>query len=102
MMKNWVGFRCSSCHSEYGPDEVTYTCPKDQANLDVVLATNYLKSQGDPKEIISSSESSSGVIFLYYRLAILVIIIPLSVLQAGRQFIGVEIYLINLVYTKYG
>ncbi len=38
-MKNFLGYRCSLCGAEYGPDEVTYTCPKDSGNLDVILDT---------------------------------------------------------------
>ncbi|MEN8171702.1 MAG: pyridoxal-phosphate dependent enzyme [Chloroflexota bacterium] len=42
-MHNFIGYRCSSCSAEYLPDEVTYTCPKDGGNLDVVL--DYAKIQ---------------------------------------------------------
>jgi threonine synthase len=34
---NFAGYQCSLCHREYNPDELTYTCPKDGGNLDVVL-----------------------------------------------------------------
>ena len=37
MNENFVGYRCSLCGSEYNPDQVTYTCPTDGGNLDVVL-----------------------------------------------------------------
>ena len=37
MNENFIGYRCSLCESEYNPDQVTYTCPKDGGNLDVVL-----------------------------------------------------------------
>ncbi len=57
-MKNWTGFRCASCLSEYAPDEVTYTCPKDQANLDVVLSTKYINNTISPNQIRASSEGS--------------------------------------------
>jgi threonine synthase len=36
-MGNFTGYRCSLCGREYGKDEVTYTCPEDGGNLDVVL-----------------------------------------------------------------
>ncbi len=36
-MNKFVGYRCSLCGEEYSPDAVTYTCPKDGGNLDVVL-----------------------------------------------------------------
>ena len=36
-MEKYLGYRCSLCGHEYGPQEVTYTCPRDGGNLDVVL-----------------------------------------------------------------
>ena len=36
-MEKFLGYRCSLCGQEYGPQEITYTCPKDGGNLDVVL-----------------------------------------------------------------
>jgi threonine synthase len=43
MAKKFIGYRCSLCGTEYAPDQVTYTCPKDNGNLDVVLDYPYLK-----------------------------------------------------------
>ncbi len=36
-MTRFIGYRCSVCNAEYQHDEVSYTCPKDGGNLDVVL-----------------------------------------------------------------
>ncbi len=36
-MSKFTGYRCSVCAANYGPDEVTYTCPVDGGNLDVLL-----------------------------------------------------------------
>ncbi len=36
-------YRCSVCGRTYGPDEVTYTCPKDDGNLDILLDYAALK-----------------------------------------------------------
>lgn len=36
-MGQMVGYCCSLCGKEYGPKSVTYTCPADGGNLDVVL-----------------------------------------------------------------
>ena len=36
-MGKFIGYRCSLCGTEYAPNEITYTCPKDGGNLDVVL-----------------------------------------------------------------
>ena len=42
-MGNYTGYRCSLCGREYGRDEVTYTCPHDGGNLDVVLDFSSLR-----------------------------------------------------------
>ena len=36
-MNKFLGYQCSICGHEYQPDEVQYTCPKDNGNLDVIL-----------------------------------------------------------------
>jgi threonine synthase len=36
-MAKYLGYKCSICQQEYGPDEITYICPKDGGNLDVIL-----------------------------------------------------------------
>lgn len=36
-MQKFIGYRCSVCGTEYPPGDVTYTCPKDGGNLDVLL-----------------------------------------------------------------
>ncbi len=46
-MGSFVGYKCSICGSEYQPDEVTYTCPKDNGILDVVLDYPALKKKSD-------------------------------------------------------
>ncbi|MCJ7530377.1 MAG: threonine synthase [Anaerolineales bacterium] len=33
----FIGYQCSLCAAQYNPDDVTYTCPKDDGNLDVIL-----------------------------------------------------------------
>jgi threonine synthase len=37
MREKFVGYRCSLCGREYAPGEITYTCPEDGGNLDVIL-----------------------------------------------------------------
>ena len=38
-MSPFIGYRCTLCGADYGPDEVAYICPKhgDSGNLDIVL-----------------------------------------------------------------
>ncbi len=44
-MTHFIGYRCSVCFAEYQHDEVTYTCPKDGGNLDVVLDYENIQQQ---------------------------------------------------------
>jgi len=41
----FLGYQCSLCSAQYSPQEVTYTCPKDGGNLDVVLDIEGLKGK---------------------------------------------------------
>jgi len=57
-MNKFIGYRCSLCGTEYLPGQVTYTCPKDGGNLDVVLDYEYIKKKFHPEDITSRTESS--------------------------------------------
>jgi len=57
-MRKFAGYRCSLCEAEYTPQEVTYTCPKDNGNLDIVLDFTKIKQHFTPQNIFSSNESS--------------------------------------------
>jgi len=57
-MAKFVGYICSLCRTEYAPDEVTYTCPKDGGNLDVVLDYDSIKAKYQPEDILSRTDSS--------------------------------------------
>ena len=57
-MNKFVGYICSLCKTEYAPDEVTYTCPKDGGNLDVVLDYDAIKNKYEPEDILSRSDAS--------------------------------------------
>jgi len=46
------------CATEYGPTEVTYTCPKDGGNLDIVLDFESLRAKFQPSDITSRSDPS--------------------------------------------
>ncbi len=43
-MGSFLGYRCSSCGQEYGPEDITYLCPKDGGVLDVILDYAAIKS----------------------------------------------------------
>lgn len=56
-IKKYIGYQCSICKKTYSPDEVTYTCPVDGGNLDVILDYNALKNLG-AERLIHSQEPS--------------------------------------------
>jgi threonine synthase len=47
-MGSFTGYRCSICKKDYAPEEITYTCPVDGGNLDVVLDYPAIKSSVNP------------------------------------------------------
>ena len=57
-MNKFVGYRCSLCKEQYSPTDVTYTCPKDGGNLDVVLDYDALKNKYKPEDILSRNDPS--------------------------------------------
>jgi threonine synthase len=57
-MSKFVGYICSLCRTEYTPDEVTYTCPKDGGNLDVMLDYEAIKAKYQPEDILSRNDPS--------------------------------------------
>jgi threonine synthase len=57
-MSKFVGYRCSLCNTEYLPGQVTYTCPRDGGNLDIVLDYDAIRQKFQPEDLTSRSESS--------------------------------------------
>jgi threonine synthase len=57
-MKEFIGYRCSLCGAEYTPDQVTYTCPKDGGNLDVILDYEEIKKKYQIEDIVSRDDPS--------------------------------------------
>ncbi len=57
-MPKFIGYRCSLCLREYLPAEVTYTCPQDGGNLDVVLDYEALRKKYQPEDITTREEAS--------------------------------------------
>ncbi len=57
-MTNFSGYRCSLCNTEYLPGQVTYTCPRDGGNLDVVLDVDAIRQKFQPEDLTSRSEDS--------------------------------------------
>jgi threonine synthase len=57
-MEFCLGFRCSFCFTEYDLDNYLYVCPKDGANLDVILDIRCIKQNYPPADIIGAKEAS--------------------------------------------
>jgi threonine synthase len=57
-MSKFIGYRCSLCNTEYLPGQVTYTCPKDGGNLDVVLDYDAIRQKFQPEDLTSRAEDS--------------------------------------------
>ena len=58
MIKKFIGYQCSLCDSRYTPGEVTYTCPKDGGNLNILLDYDEIKKRVTPDGIFASKEQS--------------------------------------------
>jgi threonine synthase len=57
-MKNFVGYKCSLCGREYLPGQVTYACPTDGGNLDVILDYESIRKKYQPEDITSRGNDS--------------------------------------------
>lgn len=57
-MDKFTGYRCSLCGREYLPGQVTYQCPADGGNLDVVLDYAVIQKKFQPEDITSRDEPS--------------------------------------------
>ena len=57
-MSNFTGYRCSLCNTEYLPGQVTYTCPQDWGNLDIVLDYEAIQQKFQPEDLTSRAEDS--------------------------------------------
>lgn len=58
MAEKFVGYQCSLCGKTYSPEEITYSCPVDGGNLDVILDYDHINREGKKKEILSSRDPS--------------------------------------------
>ncbi len=58
MAQKFIGYQCSLCGKTYSPGEVTYTCPVDGGNLDIILDYDQINKEGKLKEITTSQDTS--------------------------------------------
>jgi len=54
----FIGYRCSLCGAEYAPLDFTYTCPRDDGNLDVLLDFEAIRRNFSPSSITASRDFS--------------------------------------------
>jgi threonine synthase len=57
-MTRFIGYHCSLCNAEYLPGQVTYTCPNDGGNLDVVLDYDVIRQKFQPEDLTCRAEDS--------------------------------------------
>lgn len=58
MSRKFLGYRCSICSGEYSAGEVTYTCPKDGGNLDIILDYRTIRQQVNVRHLVETEEAS--------------------------------------------
>ena len=58
MNEKYLGYKCSICGTEYAPGSVTYVCPRDGGNLDVILDYERIKKKYKIEDITSQIDAS--------------------------------------------
>jgi len=96
-MTNFVGYHCSICGKDYTPDQVTYTCPLDGGNLDVVLDYENIKQHYEIGDITSRTDYS-----LWRYLPLLPVEDPGGEGTTLRYAGWTPLYTLPLVQQKYG
>lgn len=96
-MEKFVGYVCSLCKTEYAPDEVTYTCPKDGGNLDVVLDYESIKSKYQPEDLLSRTDQS-----LWRYLPLLPVPVPRGGETPLHTAGGTPVYKLSILAQKLG
>lgn len=57
-MDKFIGYSCSLCGKHYGPNEVTYVCPADGGNLNVVYDYENIRKNVSIEDITRNTEPS--------------------------------------------
>lgn len=96
-MNDFLGYRCSLCGTEYGPTEVTYTCPQDGGNLNVVIDYAAINSVTKP-ELISASKEMS----MWRYLPLLPVSDPVGYVTPLRSVGRTPMYSLPTLRTKLG
>ena len=96
-MEKFVGYVCSLCKTEYTPNEVTYTCPKDGGNLDVLLDYESIQRKYQPEDILSRTNPS-----LWRYLPLLPVSMPEGEATPLHAAGGTPVFKLNPLAEKLG
>ncbi len=96
-MEKFTGYTCSICQHTYSPDEVTYTCPKDGGNLDVMLDYDAIRKKYQPGDLTSRSNQS-----IWRYLPLLPVSAPEGEATPLHQVGGTPVYALPRLAEKYG
>ncbi len=96
-MSKFLGYRCSLCGTEYAPNEVAYTCPKDGGNLDVTLDYDSIKTKYQPEDLLSRNDPS-----LWRYLPLLPVGEPGGDSTPLHAVGGTPVYQLSSLAKKYG
>jgi len=96
-MDKFLGYRCSLCGTEYAPNEVAYTCPKDGGNLDVTLDYDSIKTKYQPEDLLSRNDPS-----LWRYLPLLPVGEPEGDSTPLHAVGGTPVYQLSSLAKKYG
>jgi len=100
-MDKFTGYTCSICGHSYGPDEVTYTCPKDGGNLDVVLDYDAIRKKYQPGDLTSRS-NPQGFPSIWRYLPLLPVSAPAGEATPLHLVGGTPIYSLPRQAKKFG
>ena len=96
-MDKFSGYTCSVCGHSYTADEVTYTCPKDGGNLDVVLDYDAIRKKYQPGDLTSRSNPS-----IWRYLPLLPVSAPAGEATPLHQVGGTPVYALPRLAAKLG
>jgi len=95
-MNNHFVYKCSICGQEYTADEITYTCPQDDGNLDVLMDYERIRQVYTPSSICSDEAS------LWRYLALLPVEDPAGVLTPLRNAGWTPVYAPKVLADEIG
>lgn len=96
-MQKFIGYTCSICGHNYGPEEITYTCLKDGGNLDVVLDYESIRKKYQPGDLTSRANPS-----IWRYLPLLPVSAPAGDATPLHMVGGTPVYALPRLAEKFG